>query len=119
MAKNFIQNGTVIEKTVTADIASGTATVIGNVLGIALNDFKANEPSVFAIEGVFELPKAGGAINVGDAVAFDVDAGVIVAASDTLAAGDLANCGVAFSDAAAGVGTVNVKINITGSTITA
>jgi len=119
MAKNFIQNGTAIETTVTADIASGTPMPIGNLLGIAIKDLNANELGAFAVEGVFELPKDGGAINVGDAVAFDVSAGVIVAASDTLAAGDLANCGVAFTESAAGAGTVHVKINVTGSTITA
>jgi len=119
MAKNFIQNGTTIETVVSEDVSSGSPFIIGNVLGVALSDFKANELGVFAVDGVFELPKSGDAIHVGEAVAFDISTLTIVSASSTLSAGDLEHCGVAFSDVDSGDGVVNVKINITGSTITA
>lgn len=56
--RNFIQDGKTIKKTLAANISAGDPLLIGDILGIAVNDgLNGDVDHVFAIEGVFEVAK--------------------------------------------------------------
>lgn len=119
MAKNFIQEGGTIEHVVSADITSGSVLIIGGLVAIALGDVATGETGVFAVEGVWELPKAtGAAITQGASVDWDVSASNF-AEIGTAATGDLVGAGTAFADAADADTTMWVKINVAGAAVTA
>lgn len=114
MAKNYIQNGEVINFTNSGSaIVSGAVVVVGNLVGVALTNIGTNETGAVAIEGVFELPKATAAvIAVGEKVLWDVSAGNFDAKSATPATGDISNACAAMAAAGNGATTVKVKLNV-------
>lgn len=59
MATNFVQKGDVIEFAAAGAVQSGAAVNIGQMVGIALGSYGAGVRGAYAIEGVFEVPKAG------------------------------------------------------------
>ena len=71
--QNYIQNGHVITVTTPAGgIASGEATIIGNIFGVAAYAAAVGEPVELATTGVYQLPKATAAVLiVGARVAWD------------------------------------------------
>ncbi len=74
MAKNYIQKGEVMPWTVTgAAITSGQVVVLGSVIGISLGDYAVGDVAEIALCGVFEVPKATGAITQGAPVYWDAD----------------------------------------------
>lgn len=105
--KNFVQNGKMIEVTLAAVITSGTALLIGTLLGVAVTSGGIGDVINFQTEGVFDLPKAAGAITVGAAVYWDDTAKNITttASGNTL----IGKCWVA---AAGGDATVSVKLSV-------
>ena len=79
MAKNYIQDGDVLQLAPGADVASGTGYLFGAALfGVALTDAKNGVASSFAVEGVFSLAKTSAlAIAVGDRVFWDATNAVV------------------------------------------
>ena len=62
MANNFSQEGKIVQFTApSGGVVSGTAYLIGGLLGVALTTQVAGALCEFAVEGVFLLPKATGA----------------------------------------------------------
>lgn len=59
MATNFVQKGDIIEYAHGSAVLSGAAVNIGQMVGIAQGDYGENELGAYAVEGVFEVPKAG------------------------------------------------------------
>lgn len=109
MAKNYKFPGAVIDITAAAALTSGQAVIVGTLLAVALKDIPNGTQGSAQIEGVFELPKLSTAvIAAGAKLHWDTSAGeFIVAASAT---GDLENCAVAVTAAAAGTTTVAAKL---------
>lgn len=116
MAKNFIQEGGTIEHVVSADITSGSVLIIGGLVAIALGDVANGETGVFAIEGVWELPKSAGVLTQGSTIDYDIETSEFTSIA-TPTAGDLTGCGVVFADAADTDTTMWVKINVAGATV--
>jgi predicted RecA/RadA family phage recombinase len=105
--KNFVQNGKTIEVTLAANIASGAALLIGTLLGIAVTSGVIGDVVVFNTEGVYDLPKAAGAITLGAAVYWDDTAKNIT----TTASGNTL-IGKCWAAAAGGDATVAVKLSV-------
>lgn len=112
MATNYIQPGSVIEHTASADISSGDVVVIGNIIGVALVDIANGSTGSVAIEGVFTVPKVSGAvISQGESLTYDVSASAFDDSSATPASGDVTGPpAVAVEDGASGETTLAVKL---------
>jgi predicted RecA/RadA family phage recombinase len=118
MAKTFIQEGRVIDYTASAAVKSGDVVVMGQLVGVALNDIAAGETGPVQIDGVWELPKVSASvINQGESVNWDDSASEFDANSATPAAGDLTGGCVAVADAGNGATTVWVKLNVGPNTV--
>lgn len=105
----------------TLRIATGTARSAGDVVvenecvGVVQEDATTTEVPVMAIEGVYRLAKATGAINAGDLVDWDTSAGN-VGKGITPASGDVTNFGIAMETVASGGTLINVKLIPGGGT---
>jgi len=71
MIARFIQDGKAIDYRPTEAVAAGDIVVQGTLIGIARLDIAANTLGSLALSGVFDAPKATGAITVGAAVYWD------------------------------------------------
>lgn len=69
--KNFIQCGDTITVVSPGVVASGAGVLIGVMFGVACYDAILNDSLELKVEGVFELPKAAGAIGQGAKVYWD------------------------------------------------
>lgn len=118
MATNYLQPGDVIQYTAGADISSGDAVVINNMLGVALVDIANGETGSVALRGVFTMPAVSAAvITRGETMTWDVSANSGAGAFDddaaTPATGDLTGaCAVAWADS--GNGDTTVQVLLTG-----
>lgn len=106
MTSKFIQDGEVINFTATADTPVNSVIKVGTILAVTLVDIKAGQTGSALTEGVFEVPKAAGAVFVqGGPVLFDE-------AAKNFKAGDGGACAFAFEAAAAG--DTSCKVRLTG-----
>ncbi len=105
--KNFVAQGLTIDHAPAAARASGAATLIGTRLGVAVNDVAANQVGVFAVDGVYVLPKLGTDNVAQGAPLFWDNTNLRL----TLSASGNTAAGYAFAAAGAGVATVQIKIN--------
>lgn len=113
MATNFIQNGSFVDFTAGADVASGELVALGSLYGIATNAVANGGKGVLALEGVYTVPKTTGvgtAIAVGGPAYYDVSEGAQVSGDDESAANAL--CGHAIE--AAGDDDATVKLRLLG-----
>lgn len=114
MATNYVQEGRLIDYTPSAAVKSGQVVVIGSVVGVAVADIAASAAGAVCIEGVFEIPKATGAITAGAVVYWDADGDPIGGTADSGAATatstDNTKMGYAIAAAASGDATVKVKL---------
>jgi predicted RecA/RadA family phage recombinase len=127
MAKNFVQDGAVIQWTNStgAAVASGQVVKIGNILGIALVALAIGATGSVATEGVFSgVPKVSAAVFAqGEKLLFDVSAGSGVGAFDdsaaTGASGDVMGGAIAWVAGANTETTCTIKLTPGNSTVTA
>lgn len=105
MATNFVQPGDTIEYAHSSAVASGELVAIGTIAGVALGKFDASEAGSYALDGVFELPKASaaGAMSAG-AKAYHASGEVTDVNTDPFA-------GTVIEDAASGDTTIKVRVN--------
>jgi len=107
MAKNYIQEGDVLDHIAAAAIASGDVVRMGKRIGVAVADIASGASGPVAVEGVFNLPKvatqapAQGALLYWDATAGNL---TTTATGNTLA-------GYAAAPGVNGAATVNININ--------
>lgn len=87
------------------EVKGGELLIIGDIVGVAAKDITVDARGAVMVEGVFRLPKAAGAVNLGQRVYAD-GSGAVTAATGSNPAG------VAWAEAVAGETTVLVKINI-------
>lgn len=108
MEAKYIQRGEAIDFTNSSEakINAGDVVVFGTKIGVAGDDIAVGATGTLRMEGVFELPKATGAITVGAAVYWDATNKKITttSSSNTLA-------GFAVAAAASRDETALVKIN--------
>lgn len=127
MAKNYVQDGDVIQWTngTGAAVASGQLVKVGNILGVALVAIAIGATGSVAIEGVFSaVPKVSAAVFVqGEKLLFDVSAGSGVGAFDdsaaTGASGDVMGGAVAWVAGLNAETTCTIKLTPGNTTVTA
>lgn len=104
--QNFIQKGDVLEYVVPAGgVKSGDVVVAGTLVGVAVKDGVEGEVVAVNLTGVFELPKATGAITQGAEVYWSTANKNI-----TTTAADNVKIGNAFVAAASADATVRVRL---------
>jgi predicted RecA/RadA family phage recombinase len=57
----YIEEGSTVDYTPTADVSAGQVVVQGNLIGVAKRPLPAGQLGSLAVEGVFDFPKATGA----------------------------------------------------------
>jgi predicted RecA/RadA family phage recombinase len=105
--KNYKQSGKSVTVTVGATITGGQAILIGAILGIAFKAGVSGDDIEFSTEGVYDIPKAAGAITQGAKCYWDDTAKNIT----TTASGNT-HIGYCWYAAASGDATVSVKLGI-------
>lgn len=104
--RNFIQKGDTITFTSADAVQSGQGVVMGALFGVAGSAAPADTPFEAALVGVFELPKAAGAIGAGVKVYWASATGNVT----TTASGNKL-IGAATEAAADGATSVRVRLN--------
>lgn len=104
---DYVQDGDLIDYTPGSAVAAGDVVVLNDLVTVAPRPIAANKLGAVAVEGVFSLPKASGAIGQGAIVYWDATAGNIT----TTSSGNK-RAGKAAAAAASGDATVKVLINI-------
>ncbi|MFZ3289264.1 MAG: DUF2190 family protein [Telluria sp.] len=108
MAKNYIQEGDVLDYTAGgAAIAAGAIALMGKRIGVVLADIAANAIGAVSVTGVWSIAKlATDVVAQGDLLYWD-------AANSRLTKSDVGNtlAGYAATAAGNGVATVSIKIN--------
>jgi predicted RecA/RadA family phage recombinase len=103
----YIQGADVVDYTPDADVAAGAVVVLGDLVGVAKHDIKANQLGALAIEGVFDMVKASATvITLGASVYWDATNSVVV----TTATGNK-YLGRAILAAASGETVVRVRVS--------
>ena len=87
MSAKYWQRGETIDYTPTDDLANGDVVDLATRIGVAGNDIPAGETGAVHVVGVFEIPKATGAVTVGQALYWDKAAENIPAGWAVAAAG--------------------------------
>lgn len=107
---NYQQRGDVIEvPSAAAAVVAGQVVALGSVLAVANHGAEAGEPYNAVRVGVFSAPKvAGTAFAQGEAVMWDVSAGVFALGAP--AVGDVTGAAVAFEAAPADATTFSVLL---------
>ena len=104
--KNYHSNGRTLVTIAAAIIASGDLVIVGQVVGVAVTSVAEGEEATLHTEGVFELPKAAGAIaQSAKAYWSATDQNVTTTATGNT------YIGIAWDAAAASDTTVNIKLN--------
>jgi predicted RecA/RadA family phage recombinase len=65
MPTTYVQKGNSIDYTPVANVAPGDVVVQGDLVGVAVRPIGANTLGSLAVAGVFDFPKAAGAITAG------------------------------------------------------
>lgn len=106
MADSF-QHGHTVDYTPSSAVAAGDVVVLNDLVTVAPRPIAANKLGAVAVEGVYALPKATGAINQGAIVYWDATAGNITTTSSGNKRAGKAAVAAASADA-----TCRVLINI-------
>lgn len=106
--KNFIQKGKTISVLLAANIASGAAILIGAIVGVAVTSGLIGDTISVDLFGVFELPKAAGAVSQGALLYWDDTAKNVTTSS---ASGANAKIGYAWAAAQSGDATIQVTLS--------
>ena len=102
---NYVAPGGAITIPAPALVASGAGVLVGTIFGVANNAAASGADLVLAVTGIFDLPKATGAVTLGAALYWD-DAAKKVTAT---ASGNT-RIGAAVAAAQAGASTVRVRL---------
>lgn len=104
--RNYVQRGENLTVAAPYAVASGAGVLLGAIFGVAAEDAASGATVDIATFGVFTLPKATGALSVGDALFWDNTAKVV-----TKTATGNTRIGVAVETAASGAATAAVRLN--------
>jgi predicted RecA/RadA family phage recombinase len=112
--RNYIQAGEVVSLPApSGGVKSGDGVLVGSLFGVAATDAAAGDSVEVALEGVYELPKAAGAIDPGAKV-YWVAADKNVSTAD----GSGSNKLIGAATAAAGGADAKARVRLNGVAIT-
>jgi len=104
--KNFIAEGEVLAVVAGASgIISGDPVLVGDIVGVAITSAAEGSIASVSLEGVYELPKATGAIAQGKKVYY-----ITATKNMTGTVGSNTLAGIAYEDAASADTTVKVAL---------
>lgn len=104
---DYYQDGDLINYTPSSAVAAGAVVILNDLVTVAPRPIAANALGAVAVEGVFKLPKASGAIGQGAIVYWDAtNSNVTTTSSGNKRAGKAAEA------AASGDAVVPVLLNI-------
>lgn len=106
MAQSYA-DGDLVDYTPSAAVAAGDVVILNDLVTVAPRPIAANKLGAVAVEGIFILPKASGAIGQGAIVYWDATAGNITTTSSSNK-----RAGKAAEAAASADTTVKVLLNI-------
>ncbi|GAB5376478.1 MAG: hypothetical protein AcusKO_29400 [Acuticoccus sp.] len=107
MSKNYVNAGDSLGVTAPAGgVGSGDGVLVDSLFGVATFAADAGQTVVIKTTGVFEMPKAAGAVTAGAKLYWDDSASNV-----TTTATDNSLIGAAVSDQASGDPTVAVRLN--------
>ena len=110
MSAKYWQRGETIDYTATDDLANGDVVNLATRIGVAGDDIAAGETGAVHVVGVFEMPKAPGAVTVGQALS-----GAAAAENSPTPAGSSpANTPAGWAVAAAGSSDATVLVKLLG-----
>lgn len=112
MAKNYVQDGETIEFTAAADVKSGDAVVVGDLVVVSINDVASGEMGVGHATGVWSLPKASATTFSQGVAVYLKDGEIGTDDSGTYA-------GKAWSEGVNGEAVASVKLGVGNVTVTA
>lgn len=104
---SYVQGDCLLDYTPSAAVAAGGVVVLNDLVTVAPVAIAANALGAVSVEGVWDMPKATGAIGQGALVYWDATAGNVT----TTASGNK-RAGKAAKAAASGDATVQVLINV-------
>ena len=104
---SYVQEDCLLDYTPSAAVAAGDVVVLADLVSVAVRPIAANALGAVAVEGVFSLPKATGAVSQGAIVYWDATAGNI-----TTTAGSNKRAGKAAAAALSGDATCKVVLNL-------
>lgn len=110
MSAKYWQRGEAIDYTATDALANGDVVDLATRIGVAGDDIPAGETGTVHIVGVFEIPKATGAVTVGQALYWDKTAENITTAEGTTPK----NTPAGWAVAAAGSSDATVLVKLLG-----
>lgn len=108
MSAKYWQRGETIDYTATDELANGDVVDLATRIGVAGDDIAAGETGTVHVVGVFEIPKATGAVTVGQALYWDKTNKNITTAAGSSSANTPAGWAVAAAQSADA--TVLVKL---------
>lgn len=103
--KNFVQPGHNLDLVAPRDLTSGAGFLVGSIFAVASLAVAAGAVVAGVTEGVFELPKAAGAVTQGQKIYWDNTAFNVTTTSTSNT-----QIGVATAAAASGDATARVKL---------
>lgn len=103
---DYVQGDCLIDHTPSSAVAAGDVVVLNDLVTVAPRAIAANKLGAVAVEGVWSMPKASGAIGQGAIVYWDATAGNV-----TTTATNNKRAGKAAKAAGANDTTVQVLIN--------
>lgn len=105
--KNFVQPGDVVTATApSGGVVSGAGVVINSIFGIASTTAAAGDDFELAVTGVYDLPKATGAVSIFAPLFWDSTPGRL-----TTVAADGVLVGIAVQAAGESAATARVRLN--------
>lgn len=110
MSAKYWQRGETIDYTATEAVSNGDVVDLATRIGVAGDDIAAGKTGAVHVVGVFEMPKATGAVTVGQALYWDAAAKNIT----TAAGSSPANTPAGWAVAAAGSSDATVLVKLLG-----
>lgn len=121
MTVKYVEKGETIDyaNTSGSTILANTPVVVGEQIGVAIDDIPDQTTGVLAMEGVFNLPKVDAAVIAqGERVLWDSSAGAFDDSAAIAASGDVSNCCIAWEGKGATTGEdIAIKINAVPGTV--
>lgn len=104
--QNYVAPGGAVTIPAPALIASGAGVLVGSIFGVANNAAASGADLVLSVVGIFDLPKAAGAISLGAPVYWDDTAKKV-----TTSPSANTHIGAAVAAAQSGASTARVRLS--------
>lgn len=106
--KNFVQPGNIVTLIAPYTVSSGGGALVGAIFGVAVDDVASAVEGEFALEGVFDIAKATGAVTQGQKMYWDNAAKVVTTTATS-------NAQVGHATQAAGSGDATARVRLTAT----